>query len=106
MSATILRRAAMFAIAGIFVTTAVTASFARDRGAGIAAGIAAGALIGAAAAAASGPYYYGEPYADPYGYDAGPVYVVPGPNYVEPGYGYWGNTNSAGPNRARMEQSN
>jgi hypothetical protein len=104
MSATILKRAAMLAIAGTFATTAVTASYARDRGVGIAAGIAAGAVIGAAAAAAaaSGPYYDN----GPYDYDAGPVYVTPGPYYGSPGPQYWGNTNSLGPNRAHMEHSN
>src|SRR5258708_9913190 len=50
MRATILKRAAMLAIAGAFATTAVTTSFARDRGVAIAAGIAAGKPIGAAAA--------------------------------------------------------
>jgi len=104
MKATILKRAAMLAIAGAFATTAVTTSFARDRGVAIAAGIAAGTLIGAAAAAAGGPYYYG----GPYDYDAAPVYVAPGPYYG--GYGgyggYWDNTNSLGPNRDHMERSN
>jgi ABC-type Fe3+-siderophore transport system permease subunit len=103
MRATIWKRAAMLAIAGAFVMSAVTTGLARDRGIGIAAGIAAGALVGAAAAAASGPYYYDGPYE----YDAGPVYLAPGPDYVGPGYsGYWGNTNSLGPNRAHMEHSN
>jgi hypothetical protein len=101
MKATILKRAAMLAIAGAFATSAVTTSFARDRGAAIAAGVAAGALIGAATAAASGPYYYG----GPYDYEAAPVYVAPGPYYG--GYGgYWDNTNSLGPNRDHMERSN
>jgi hypothetical protein len=100
--ARLLKSVAVLAIAGVFAAAAASPSFARGRGAAIAAGIAAGAIIGAAtAAAASDPYYYGAPY----DYDVGPVYVVPGPAYVGPGY-YWGNTNSAGPNRDRMERAN
>jgi hypothetical protein len=99
MQASILKRVAMLAIAGAFVTSAVTTSFARDRGLAIGAGIAAGAVIGAAAAASSGPYY-DEPY------DTGPVYAAPEAYYAPgPGY-YYGNTNSLGPNRAQMEHSN
>jgi hypothetical protein len=99
MQATILKRAAMLAIAGALATTAVTTSFARDRGLAIGAGIAAGAVIGAAAAAANGPYY-DEPY------DTGPVYAAP-EGYYAPGPGYYyGNTNSLGPNRSQMERSN
>ena len=99
--ARLLKHVAVLAIASVFVATAASPSFARNRGWGIAAGIAAGAFIGAATANAYGnPYYYGEPY----DYDVGPVYVVPGPVYG-PSY-YWGNTNSAGPNRDRMERAN
>jgi hypothetical protein len=91
--------ATALAVVGALAATATTPSFARGRGA-IAAGIAAGAIFGAAAAAATaydGPYGY---------YDAPPVYVGPDPVYGAPAPYYWGNTNSQGPNRARMEQSN
>jgi len=102
MRSNFLKQTAMLAIAGTLAATAVTSSFARDRGGAIAAGVAAGALIGAAAAASEGAYYSGEPY----GYDAGPVYAAPDPYYGSPGLGYYGNTNSLGPNRAQMEHSN
>jgi hypothetical protein len=51
---------------------------------GIIGGLAAGAILGAATA----PYYYGGgPY---YGYDAGPVYVDPGPAYPQTYYYNYG----------------
>jgi len=100
--ASLLKHLAVLAIAGVFAAAVTSPSFARNRGAAIAAGIAAGAFIGVATANALGnPYYYGEPYDY---YDVGPAYVVPGPVYG-PGY-YWGNTNSPGPNRDRMERAN
>ena len=105
--ASLLKHLAVLAIAGVFAAAVTSPSFARNRGAAIAAGIAAGAFIGVATANALGnPYYYGEPY----DYDVGPAYVgpayvVPGPVYGGPGY-YWGNTNSSGPNRDRMERAN
>jgi hypothetical protein len=112
--ARLLKRVAVLAIAGALAAAATASpSFARNRGAAIAAGIAAGAIIGAATAAAASDPYYGAPdyYGAPYAYDVAPVYVVPGSayGYAAPAYvgsGYWANTNSAGPNRARMENSN
>jgi hypothetical protein len=100
MSSTIWKYATALAVVSALAATAATPSFARGRGGAIAAGLAAGAIFGAAAVAAGaydGPYDY---------YDAPPVYVGPDAVYGAPAPYYWGNTNSLGPNRARMEHSN
>jgi hypothetical protein len=91
---TIVKSAAVAAVAGALALSAITPSEAQRRGRGWvapAAGFVAGAAIGAAAANANaayydGYYYYGEP---GYVYDPGPTYVAPYDGYsYEPRYRY------------------
>ena len=77
--ATILKRAAVLAVAGTWAAVATDSSFARNRGAAVA-----------------GAYYYGTPY------DTGPIYAS---GDYPTGVVNWGNTNSIGPNRASTKRN-